>query len=115
MKSLFLFDILITVMPSITEKKNQPVGDGKSSVAWWQPAILLSLRLSVWIVAPVLAGVFIGKWLDKKYGTEPWMFLGAVGVAFLFSMAGLVMNTMKEYKKIEKDNIKKKNNGIKSN
>ncbi len=91
----------------IMEEKNiQPKKEEQA--AWWQPAIMLSLRLSVWIAGPVLAGVFVGKWLDKKNGTEPWMFLGAVGVAFLISMVGLVMNTMKEYKKIEQENKKAK-------
>jgi F0F1-type ATP synthase assembly protein I len=89
-----------------SEKDGQQKKDVQA--AWWQPAIMLSLRLSVWIAGPVLVGVFVGKLLDKKYGTEPWLFLTAVGVAFLISMAGLVMNTMKEYKKIDQESKKAK-------
>ncbi|MFH1233285.1 MAG: AtpZ/AtpI family protein [Patescibacteria group bacterium] len=69
--------------------------------AWWQPAILMFARLSAWIVGPVIIGLFIGKWLDKKYQSEPWLFLLSMGIVFIFSMAGLVKNAKNEYKKIE--------------
>jgi len=62
------------------------------------------LRLSVWIAAPVLLAVFFGKWLDKKFGTEPWLFLVLVGMAFLISMFVLAREVTKEYNKIEKKN-----------
>ncbi|MFH1661988.1 MAG: AtpZ/AtpI family protein, partial [Candidatus Falkowbacteria bacterium] len=75
---------------------------------WWRPAILMFARVSAWIVAPVLLGAFLGKWLDNKYNTEPWLFLWCVGFAFVVSMIGLIKNTKEEYKKIE-DDIKNKN------
>lgn len=68
--------------------------------AWWNPPLILFMRLSVWIVIPVLMGVFIGKWLDKKYNSEPWFFIGTVGAAFIISMFALIVITIKEYKKI---------------
>lgn len=71
--------------------------------AWWQPAILIFAKLSVWIAAPVLIGAFAGKWLDKKYGTEPWLFLGSVGFAFFISMVGLVIEAKKEFRKIDQN------------
>ena len=77
---------------------------------WWQPAIYTFLRLSVWIIFPVLLGIYIGKWLDQKYYTEPWLFLLSVGMAFFISMFGIVRNTLKEYAKIEKEEKQKKNN-----
>jgi F0F1-type ATP synthase assembly protein I len=31
------------------------------------------------LVASLLAGVFLGQWLDKKWGTDPWMmFVGLI-------------------------------------
>lgn len=60
-------------------------------------------KLSLWIAAPVIAGVLIGKWLDAKYGSDPWLFLFSVGVAFFVSMIGLIKEASKEFKKIEKD------------
>ena len=69
--------------------------------AWWQPAILMFFRLSVWIAVPIIIALFVGKWLDEKYHSEPWLFLLSIGAAFIISMAGLVKNTLNEYKKIE--------------
>lgn len=66
---------------------------------WWQPAVAVFLRMSGWVAAPVLIGAFVGSWLDERAGTEPWMFLGSVGVAFLISITGLVMEAGKEIRK----------------
>ncbi|MCD4761814.1 AtpZ/AtpI family protein [bacterium] len=76
--------------------------------AWWQPGLIMFVRLSVWIGVPVVGASFLGQWLDRQYNTEPWMFIGTVGVAFVISMVGLVVETTKEYKKIEKQNDTKK-------
>ncbi|TAK95141.1 AtpZ/AtpI family protein [Patescibacteria group bacterium] len=85
----------------------------KGNAPWWQPSMLLFARLSGWIGGPVILGVFLGKWLDRKYGTEPWLFLATVGVAFLVSMFGIVRDAMKEMKKIEeKENHKSQSTKI---
>jgi F0F1-type ATP synthase assembly protein I len=79
----------------------------------WTSALRILGNLSVWIAFPVLIGVVIGKWLDRRYGTEPWLFLGTIGVAFLISMYGLAVNALKEYKRVEREynkNNKKDNN-----
>ncbi len=76
------------------EKDNQ-------KAPWWQPGLVLFFRLSGWIAGPVIIAVFFGKWLDKKYDTEPWLFLLTVGIAFFFSMFGIVHDSLKEIKKIE--------------
>jgi len=72
-------------------------------VAWWQPALVLFGKFSGWIAVPVILGAFLGKWLDKKYGSEPWLFLAMVGLAFFISMMGLVKIVKEEYKRIEKE------------
>ena len=86
--------------------KSEP--KNKSSDNWWQPALLLFLQLSSWIAIPVLIAVFLGQWLDTKYGTEPWLFLVTVGLAFIISMFGLVKEASQAIKKIEKENQKNK-------
>lgn len=60
-------------------------------------------RLSGWIGGPVIVGVFLGKWLDSKYGTEPWLFLTTVGLAFFISSFGIVRDSLREMKRIEKE------------
>ncbi len=71
-------------------------------IAWWQPALMVFLKLSVWIAAPIIVALYLGEWLDKKYNSEPWIFLICIGIAFTISMIGLVSNTIKELKKIDK-------------
>jgi len=78
----------------------------KIEKAWWQPALLTFTKMSVWIAAPIILGVFLGKSLDERYGTEPWLFLITVGLGFLVSMVGIGREAMKEIKKIEKENSK---------
>jgi len=68
----------------------------------WGQALRVLGNLSGWIAFPVLIGVILGKWLDRKFNTEPWLFLTTIGVCFLVSMYGLVINALKEFKKIER-------------
>lgn len=63
----------------------------------------LLVNMTAWIVGPVLAGIFIGKFLDQKFNTEPWLFLASVGVCFLVSMFGLIKNALREFKRIERE------------
>lgn len=63
----------------------------------------LFLRLSGWIGGPIIVAVFLGKFLDRRYNTEPWLFLATVGIAFIISMVSLIMIGFKEFKKIESE------------
>jgi F0F1-type ATP synthase assembly protein I len=71
------------------------------NIPWWQPGIQLFARLSGWIGGPVIVAVFLGKFLDRKYQTEPWLFLATVGVAFVISMIALIRIGFREFRKIE--------------
>lgn len=82
------------------ENKNS---EQKKNIAWWQPPLVLFAKFSGWIAAPVIIAAFLGRWLDKRYGTEPLLFLATVGFAFLISMFGLVKTVKEEYGKIEKN------------
>jgi F0F1-type ATP synthase assembly protein I len=92
--------------------------ENNSQKNWWQAPLVMFVNLSVWIVIPVLLGSLLGKWLDGKYSTKPFLFLVCVGVAFLVSMGGLIYNAMKEFKKIEIEeqdkntNIKKQDTNL---
>jgi F0F1-type ATP synthase assembly protein I len=74
----------------------------------WSLALKIMARISGWIAFPVIIAVFLGKWLDTRFQTEPWLFLATVGCSFLISMYGLVINAMKEFKKIEDEYNKNK-------
>lgn len=69
----------------------------------WSLALRVMANLSGWIAFPVIIALFLGRWLDRKFNSEPWLFLATIGVAFLISMCGLVINALKEFKKIEKE------------
>ena len=69
--------------------------------SWWKPGFVLFSRLSGWIGGPVILALFVGKWLDQRYHTEPWLFLASVGTAFLLSLAGIVWEAEKAMKEIE--------------
>ncbi len=77
---------------------------------WWQPALAIFYSASGWILAPLLLGLFLGKWLDRRYDTAPWIFLATTMIAFLISMFGLIRNAMRAFKQIEgEDKSKAKN------
>ena len=68
-------------------------------IPWWQPGLALFARLSAWIAAPVILAVFVGKYLDQKMHTTPWIFLLCVACAFTFSMVMIVKIGLKEMNK----------------
>jgi F0F1-type ATP synthase assembly protein I len=80
----------------------------QNNKAWWIPAIALFLRMSVWIIVPVMIAVIIGKWFDNEYNTEPWGLLGIIGLSFIFSIFMIVKIVLDEYKNIEKEEENKK-------
>jgi F0F1-type ATP synthase assembly protein I len=92
----------IAAKPEFVEIAEETGAMPASGQAWWVPAVSVFARLSGWLLAPLIIGVTLGKWLDKKYDTAPWLFLITIGVAFIVSMFGLVKNTLEEFKKIEK-------------
>jgi len=69
----------------------------------WNLALRVMANISGWIAFPVIIGLFLGKWLDKRFGTDPWLFLVTIGVCFFISIYGLSINALKEFKKIEKE------------
>jgi F0F1-type ATP synthase assembly protein I len=84
---------------------NKPHKESAEPTAWWQPALFMFCRMSGWIIVPVLVALFIGRWLDAKYRTEPWLLLATVGVSFAISMFGIIKDAFREFRKIE-DNSK---------
>ena len=82
-------------------KKHEKSND--QEVSWWQPSLILFGRLSGWIAFPVIIALFVGKWLDQRYQTEPWLFLLSVGIAFILSSFGIVKEASKAMKSLSED------------
>jgi len=76
--------------------------NSKDKSAWWQPAIEVFVQVSGWIVFPLLVGIFLGQWLQGKWGHEPLIYLGCVAVAFIITNVGLIQIAVKTSKKMQK-------------
>jgi len=88
--------------------KEKKVNSGKLDYAFWAPALGIFSRFTAWIVAPVFVGALLGIYFDKKFNTEPWIFILGIAIAFIISMIGLAKNALNEYKKQEERNKKNK-------
>lgn len=69
--------------------------------AWWLPAMHIFFRTAGWIAAPVIIALFVGSWLEDKYGSETHYILISAAVAFVVTMAGLLKTTLSELKKMD--------------
>ena len=74
---------------------------------WWKPAFEIFSEISTWIAVPIIVAVIGGKALDNRYGTKPWMLIGAAAIAFLISSFGIVKAVKKYAARIKKDEDKK--------
>ncbi|MBF0443223.1 MAG: AtpZ/AtpI family protein [Oligoflexales bacterium] len=58
-------------------------------------------RISVWIVSPVIFSLVLGKYLDNRYHTTPWILSVLLAISFTVSMA-MIVKIAGEYMKDEK-------------
>ncbi|MBU0598025.1 AtpZ/AtpI family protein [Patescibacteria group bacterium] len=77
---------------------------------WWQPGLVVFAEITGWIAVPILIALFLGKYLDEKYGTDPWYYLGLTAAAFIISSIGIGIIAAKYIKQIEKESKKNKDN-----
>lgn len=75
---------------------------------WWEPAVEIFTQVSGWIAAPVVISLVLGKYLDSKWGTAPWMFLTLTGIAFLVSCYGIMKVVSKYMRRMEEEANKTK-------
>lgn len=77
-------------------------GDEKTvKKAWWADSLSMFTRFSIWIAVPVIIASLLGKYLDDKYNTAPWILMACVGASFIFTIIFLVRETMKSFKEID--------------
>ncbi len=85
---------------------NQEKKDKTSQAAWWQPGLLLGMQVTGWIVGPIILGLLLGRWLDKKFDTEPWLLLVSLALAFITTNIGILKEGRHAQKKMEEEDKK---------
>ena len=53
-------------------------------------------KVSIWIVTPVIFSLIIGKYLDNKFNSSPWILGISLALSFTVSMVAIV-KIAKEY------------------
>lgn len=86
---------------------------------WWQPAMVLFVEVGGWIAGPVIIAMFVGQWIDERYGSAPVGYFGAVGVAFIVSVIGLVRTSLRAMRDMEqlarRENVKSGQENVTNN
>ena len=77
---------------------------------WWQQGVALFGEVTGWIVVPLIAALYIGKYLDKKQGTGILYFLSLTALAFIISCIGIARLGIKYIRQMEEQDRTKKNN-----
>ena len=70
---------------------------------WWQPAITVFAEITGWIATPIIAALYLGRYLDEKFDSYPWFFLGLTAIAFIITLIGIVRVAHRYIRQIEKE------------
>jgi F0F1-type ATP synthase assembly protein I len=70
---------------------------------WWRPGILILTKVSASIAIPIVIALYLGKYLDGRYGTTPWIFLGLNFIAFIISLVSIWRSVKAYMKEIEEE------------
>lgn len=70
----------------------------------WAVGVQLFSEISGWIVGPIVIALILGKWLDGKFGTEPWIFIALAAFGFLITIYGIVKIVKNYQRKIKNGN-----------
>lgn len=92
----------------VVDNSKQQNITGYGQGPWWKPAMQVFSEISTWILVPIVLALILGKYLDKRYDTQPVLLLVSAGLAFIFSGYGIV-KTVKEFQKKVKEQEKQEN------
>jgi F0F1-type ATP synthase assembly protein I len=56
---------------------------------WWQEAVSIFSEVTGLIVVPIVGSLYLGGYLDKKYNSEPWFFLGLTLVGVIVATSAI--------------------------
>lgn len=60
-------------------------------------------RVSVWIITPVIFSLIVGKFLDRKFHTAPWILGVSLALSFTVSMIAIVKIAKENMDRVDKD------------
>ncbi len=89
--------------------------NNKQDNAWWQPAITIFTKVTGLIAGPIIIALFLGKYLDERYDSEPLIFLSLTALAFIISCLSIVKIAIDYTNKIEKELKEERNKNNESN
>ena len=75
----------------------------KNKNFWLQIGLKMFVESTGWIAMPVVGALFLGRWLDNKYNSQPIFFLGLTILAFIISSVGIGITGVKYIKLLEKE------------
>ena len=75
--------------------------DKSQEKPWWQEGVVFFYEITAWIVGPIIGGIFLGKYIDTKYQTEPKFFFICVAIAFAITNIGLITETLRYNKRLK--------------
>lgn len=61
-----------------------------TSKGYWRDALVAFGRMSGWVAGPIIPALLLGKWLDTKFSTAPYILIGLVVASFAVSIYGLL-------------------------
>lgn len=75
--------------------------NNETTQPWWHAPLMSFFKISAWIVGPILLGVLLGDFLDKKFRTSPWVEIILTGLFFMFSIYHMIKDGKKYEDEIE--------------
>ena len=82
--------------------------DNNKQAAWWQPALIMFGKISVWVVVPILGSLFLGRYLDNHFGTKPILFIATTILALTVSVIAIARICLQYIRDIEEEQKDKK-------
>lgn len=95
--SLIFLDFYIESMDKLSQQS-----------PWWGPGLAVFAEVTGWIALPVVGALYLGRFLDEKYNTDPWFFLGLTAFSFIITSYGIVKLATRFIREAELEVRKKK-------
>ncbi len=92
------------------EDNKEHSNSGSLKGPWWAQGMKLFGDITTWIALPIIGALVFGKYLDRRFATEPVLLLVSAGLAFILSAYG-IMRTVRDYS----EKLKNTEKAIKAN